>query len=53
MPLSEIITDFFDKLKSITKGYGSMDFEFSGYEVSNIKKLTVSLMNEPGKSKIF
>ncbi len=31
-PYSEIITDFFDKIKSMTKGYGSLDFDFKGYK---------------------
>jgi GTP-binding protein LepA len=48
VPLGEIIADFFDKLKSITKGYGSMDFELDGYQVADIKKLTISLMGEEG-----
>lgn len=41
VPLNEIITDLFDSLKSITKGYGSMDYEVVAYEVFliNIRKL--------------
>ena len=29
--MSEIITDFFDKIKSLTKGYGSLEYDFTGY----------------------
>ncbi|KRX01466.1 Ribosomal protein S5 domain 2-type fold [Pseudocohnilembus persalinus] len=46
-PLAEIITDFFDKLKSITQGYGSIDYEHKGYQAAPIKKLTISLMGDP------
>jgi GTP-binding protein LepA len=38
VPLSEIITDFFDFLKSISRGYGSMDYEIVDYEVNNLLK---------------
>lgn len=46
-PLNEIITDFNDKLKSITKGYGSFDYEFDGYEESDIIKLEIRVNEEP------
>lgn len=46
-PLNEIITDFNDKLKSITKGYGSFDYEFDSYEHSDIVKLEVRVNEEP------
>ncbi len=41
MPLSEIIVDFYDKIKSVTKGYGSLDYEFSGYKPTNLVKLDI------------
>lgn len=47
LPLNEIITDFNDKLKSITKGYGSFDYEFDGYEKSDIVKLEIRVNEEP------
>lgn len=46
-PLNEIITDFNDKLKSITKGYASFDYEFDGYEKSDIVKLEIRVNEEP------
>ncbi|CRX39108.1 translation elongation factor 4 [Estrella lausannensis] len=47
MPLNEIITDFNDKLKSITKGYGSFDYEFDKYKESDIIKLEIRVNDEP------
>lgn len=47
LPLNEIITDFNDKLKSITKGYASFDYEFDGYEKSDIIKLEIRINEEP------
>ena len=41
MPLSEIIIDFYDKIKSSTQGYGSLDYELIGYRKSNIVKLDI------------
>lgn len=46
-PLNEIIIDFNDKLKSITKGYGSFDYEFDTYEKSDIIKLEIRVNEEP------
>jgi GTP-binding protein LepA len=47
IPLNEIIIDFNDKLKSITKGYGSFDYEFDSYESSDIIKLEIRVNEEP------
>ena len=41
MPLSEIIFDFFDKLKSYTQGYASFDYELSSYQISNLVKMDI------------
>ncbi|MFC2049328.1 translation elongation factor 4 [Chlamydiota bacterium] len=46
-PLNEIITDFNDKLKSTTKGYGSFDYEFHHYEKGDIIKLEIKVNEEP------
>ncbi len=43
MPLNEVIYDFFDALKSKTRGYGSLDYEFNRYEKSNVVKMDVLL----------
>ena len=43
MPLSEIIMDFFDQLKSRSKGYATFDYEFSGYRTSTLSKLDILL----------
>jgi GTP-binding protein LepA len=43
MPLNEVIYDFFDALKSRTRGYGSLDYEFIRYETSKIVKLDILL----------
>ncbi len=46
MPLNEIIYDFFDALKSRTKGYASLDYELTGYQQSKLVKLDIKLNNE-------
>ncbi|HQC36082.1 MAG TPA: translation elongation factor 4, partial [Bacillota bacterium] len=46
MPLNEVIYDFFDALKSKTRGYGSLDYEFDRYEKSNLVKLDIMLNRE-------
>ncbi len=46
-PLNEIITDFNDKLKSVTRGYGSFDYEHDSYQESDIVKLEIRVNEEP------
>lgn len=46
LPLAEIVYDFFDKLKSYTKGYASFDYELSEYKVSNLVKMDILINGE-------
>jgi GTP-binding protein LepA len=47
VPLNEILVDFNDRLKSITHGYGSMDYEMAGYEKAKLCRLDIRVNNEP------
>jgi len=47
LPLNEVVFDFYDRLKSITKGYASFDYEITGYRQDNLVKMQILVNDEP------
>ena len=47
IPLSEVIVDFNDMIKSITRGYGSIDYKFKGYQTTTVSRLDIMLNGKP------
>lgn len=47
LPLNEVVFDFYDRLKSISKGYASFDYEIDGYEEGNLVKMSILINEEP------
>jgi GTP-binding protein LepA len=49
LPLNEVVFDFYDRLKSISKGYASFDYTLEDYRVGNLVKMSILVNSEPGR----
>jgi GTP-binding protein LepA len=47
LPLNEVVFDFYDRLKSVTKGYASFDYQMTGYQTDNLVKMSILVNDEP------
>jgi len=47
LPLNEVVFDFYDRLKSISRGYASFDYQIDGYEEGDLVKMSILVNNEP------
>ncbi|NNE79592.1 MAG: elongation factor 4 [Silicimonas sp.] len=47
LPLNEVVFDFYDRLKSVTKGYASFDYQMTGYRADNLVKMSILVNDEP------
>jgi GTP-binding protein LepA len=47
LPLNEVLVDFYDRLKSLSRGYASMDYEYNGYRDSDLVKMDILIHSEP------
>ena len=47
LPLNEVVFDFYDRLKSISKGYASFDYEIAGYEINDLVKVVIMINGDP------
>jgi GTP-binding protein LepA len=47
LPLNEVVFDFYDRLKSVTKGYASFDYQLTGYRIDNLVKMQILVNDEP------
>ena len=53
LPLSELVVDYYDKLKSVTRGYASMDYEYTEHRAGNLIKLDIMINGEPVDALAF
>jgi GTP-binding protein LepA len=47
LPLNEVVFDFYDRLKSISKGYASFDYQITGYRAGDLVKMSILVNDEP------
>ena len=52
LPLAEVVYDFYDRLKSITRGYGRFDYELDGYGESDLVKLDILVNGDRGRRPV-
>src|SRR5919112_3346843 len=47
LPLNEVVFDFYDRLKSVSRGYASFDYQLDGYDTGNLVKMSILVNSEP------